>query len=360
VLCQRAFSLLSEENALARAHLTFPQVMAYYAFANDAEATIDSGLQGGKLAREAGYTSLAIGAMGTTAYFMIAAGRLGEAHQLIQQSIHLGTQPGGFILPDVGWPMIWQAEILRERNQLDTAYALVEEAISLCQQTGSFVWSLYLVCAYATLAHICLSRGELDTARFALQQVERVGQNMNQPTYLYFRSLHAIVDQARLWLACGELDHATQWVQERDLVVRHSTPFTREREEVACVRILFATSQPATALQRLEPVLERATIGQRWNHVIEVRLLQALAYQKCGEETQALSVLSEAVRLAEPEGYICCFIDEGAPMAALLSRLQEQRREAGPTPYLDTVLAAFPRHSKTRKRQPKRDKTAVR
>ena len=54
---------------------------------------------------------------------------------------------------------------------------------------------------------------------------------------------------------------------------------TREREEVACVRILLAKQQPALALQRLEPVLQRATAGQRWGHVIEIRLLQALAYQ---------------------------------------------------------------------------------
>src|SRR5206468_9068672 len=99
---------------------------------------------------------------------------------------------------------------------------------------------------------------------------------------------------------------------------------------------------PSLALQRLEPGLQRATTAQRWGHVIEIRLLQALAYQMCHQETQALSALSEAVRLSEPEGYIRSFVDEGAPMAALLSRLQEQRREAGPTPYLDTLLAAFP------------------
>src|SRR5262249_40927822 len=207
--------------------------------------------------------------------------------------------------------------------------ALIEEAIPLCQQTGSFVWSLYLVCAYATLAHICLSRGELDTARSALQQVEHIGQSMNQPTYLYFRSPYAIVDQVRLWLACGELDRAAQWAKELDLAVQHGTPFTSEREEVARVRILLATAEPTAALQRLQPVLERATAGQRWNHVIEIRLLQALAYQMCHEEMQALSVLSEAVRLAEPEGYIRRFVDEGAPMATLLSRLRQQRREAG-------------------------------
>jgi LuxR family maltose regulon positive regulatory protein len=355
-LCQQAFSLLSEGNALARAHLTFPQVVAYYTSANNVMAAIESGLQGSRFAQEAGYTALAISTMGTTVYFMTTVGRLGEAHRLAQRAIHLGTQPEGFMLPDVGWLTLWQAEILREWNQLDAARALVEEAISLCQQAGSFASLVYLVCGYSVLAHICLSLGEVNTARSALQKVECIGQSMNQPIYLYFHSLYTTVDQIRLWLACGELDRAAQWAKELDLLMRRGTPFAHEREEVARVRLLLGTAQPTVALQRLEPVLERAITGQRWNHVIEIRLLQALAHQMCQQETQALDALSEAIRLAEPEGYIRSFVDEGVPMAALLSQLREQQQNDGPTPYLDTLLAAFPKQSKVRKRQPKQAK----
>jgi len=165
---------------------------------------------------------------------------------------------------------------------------------------------------------------------------------MNQPTSLHMRSLFTTVDQVRLWLACGELDRVSRWAEQLEIEKRHGTPFAREREEVARARLFLAKRQSALALQRLESVLQRAIAGQRWGHVIEVRLLQALAYQMDGEETVALSILSEAVHLAEPEGYIRSFVDEGARMAALLSRLRQEQRKAGPTPYLDTVLAAFP------------------
>jgi LuxR family maltose regulon positive regulatory protein len=117
---------------------------------------------------------------------------------------------------------------------------------------------------------------------------------------------------------------------------------------VAQVRILLATLQPTGALQRLEPVLQRAVAGQRWGHVIEIRMLQALAYQMLHQETQALSTLSEAVRLAEPQGYIRSFMDEGAPMEALLYHLRRRDLKSGPTPYLDTLLAAFQQQSRTR------------
>jgi hypothetical protein len=74
------------------------------------------------------------------------------------------------------------------------------------------------------------------------------------------------VDQVRLWLACGELDRALDWAEELDRGERHGTAFAHEREEVACARVLLAGMQPKLALQRLEPVLKRATTGQRWGH----------------------------------------------------------------------------------------------
>jgi ATP/maltotriose-dependent transcriptional regulator MalT len=136
---------------------------------------------------------------------------------------------------------------------------MVKEAISLCEEIASTLSLTFLLHGYAVLLRIYLSRGELEAARSALQQFERTGRGMNQPYYSYIRSLFTTVDQIRLWLACGELDRATCWVKELDLVERHGTPFAREREEVACARVLLAIAQPAVALQRLEPVLVQAT-----------------------------------------------------------------------------------------------------
>jgi LuxR family maltose regulon positive regulatory protein len=257
------------------------------------------------------------------------------------------------MVPAVGWPILLKADLLREWNQLDTALALAEEAISLCKQTTSSISLFYLLCGYAVLLRISLSRGELDTARYALQKFECTSLNIHKDLEDYVRSHFTTVDQVRLWLACGELDRATSWAEVLDIRGLHSTPFAHERAEVARIRLLLAKGQPDLALEHLNPILARATTGQRWNHVIEIRLLQALAYQMRRDTTQALATLSEAVCLAEPEGYIHRFVDEGVEMAILLNKLREQQGKDGPTPYLDTLLAAFPPQSKTRKRQTK-------
>lgn len=354
VLCEQALPLLSLEKGMARALATFPQIISYYtSAANNAMASIEKGLQGSTLAQSRGHTTLAIILMGITAKHMIGAGRLHEAQQLTEQAVQLGGEHGRLILPDVGWPAAIQAELLREWNQLDAALSLAQEALALCQRTQSLGLLVYVVTGYAILLRISLSLGDLEAAFSALQQIERVCMKMNQPFSLYYSSFYTTTDQVRLWLACGDLDRATRWANELDQKERHGTLFAREREEVACARVLLAINQPTLALQRQMPVLQRATTGQRWSHVIETQLLQALAYQMLQQETEALSTLSEAVQAAEPEGYIRTFVDEGAPMAALLSRLREEQHKAGPTPYLDMLLSAFPQQSKERESQPK-------
>jgi len=354
-LCQQALSLLSAENSMLRALVYWAQLRTYYvSSANDAVAAIQSGLQGSILAQKAGDAVEAITIMGLTACFMIGTGQLHQALQLAEQAMQLGMRLGGFVSPEVAWPTAFRAEILREWNELDAAFSVAQEAISLCKQVESMAVLSFLLCAYAILLRISLSRGDLDTARSALQQVEHIGRGMNQSLYIHLCSLFTTVDQIRFWLASGELEQATRWAKELDLRKQQGSLFRREREEVACVRVLLATARPTSALDRLEPVLQRATVAQRWDHVIEIRQLQALAYQMCHEERQALDALSEAVRLAEPEGYIRRFVDEGDPMAALLSRLREKQRSSEPTPYLDTVLAAFPQHNKIHEQQSKR------
>ena len=47
-------------------------------------------------------------------------------------------------------------------------------------------------------------------------------------------------------------------------------------------------------------------------------LAKALDHQARGSQPAALAVLDQALTLAEPEGYVRLFLDEGPPMLALL------------------------------------------
>ena len=72
--------------------------------------------------------------------------------------------------------------------------------------------------------------------------------------------------------------------------------------------------------------------------VIEILLLQALAHHAQGDILLALAPLERALALAEPEGYVRIFVDEGLPMAHLLSAAAGQ----GMMPdYIGKLLAVF-------------------
>ena len=66
-------------------------------------------------------------------------------------------------------------------------------------------------------------------------------------------------------------------------------------------------------------LLDAAERGERTGVVIEILMLQALAQEAQRNVPGALEPLERALALAEPEGYARAFIDEGAPMARLLS-----------------------------------------
>ena len=72
--------------------------------------------------------------------------------------------------------------------------------------------------------------------------------------------------------------------------------------------------------------------------VIQILVLQAVAHQLRGALPAALVPLEHALTLAEPEGYVRTFVDEGAPMAVLLEAAEKRR--IAPS-YVRHLLAAL-------------------
>ena len=68
----------------------------------------------------------------------------------------------------------------------------------------------------------------------------------------------------------------------------------------------------------LERLLQAAEEGERTGSVIEILVLQALVHHAQANIHRALDPLERALTLAEPEGYVRIFVDEGKPMRDLL------------------------------------------
>lgn len=89
------------------------------------------------------------------------------------------------------------------------------------------------------------------------------------------------------------------------------------------------------SLEKLQTGAEKA--GRNGN-LIEILLLRTLANRSLGNVAVATLLLSEALTLAEPEGYIRIFVDLGLPIASVL---REAASQAAAHDYVRRLLKAF-------------------
>ena len=127
------------------------------------------------------------------------------------------------------------------------------------------------------------------------------------------------------------------------MVAGEASPAARRAERLGSARLLIAREEPEAALRLLDGLRDSAPTPRAG---VEALVLAALALQAHGETERATSALAEALALAEPEGYVRTFTDEGAPMASLLSAALEPRRRGlsePPVPprYARKILAAL-------------------
>jgi LuxR family maltose regulon positive regulatory protein len=143
----------------------------------------------------------------------------------------------------------------------------------------------------------------------------------------------------------GRLTEALAWARERGLSPGDDLCYLREFEHITLARVLIARYQSERvdsaiheAMGLLDRLLQAAEAGGRMGSVIEILTLQALAHQAQGNMTPALTLLERALTLAEPEGYVRLFVDEGQPMTLLLR--EAAKRGIAPN-YVSRLRAAF-------------------
>ena len=151
--------------------------------------------------------------------------------------------------------------------------------------------------------------------------------------------------KARVWVSQGRLAAAKAWVAERGLGVEDEIGYLREFEHITMARVLMAQyrlEQDWSALLAAHGLLARlreaAETGQRMGSLIEILVLQALVCQAQRDPAAALEPLARALEMAEPQGYVRLFIDEGPPLADLL-RVAAQKGIA--ETYVEQLLGAL-------------------
>ena len=291
-------------------------------------------LKGDRAAASRAYAeTIAIG--GDSIYTIAATITLGQIQESENQlSLATRTYKRGLNLAgDPPHPIACEAflglaRICYEWNDLDAAQEYGQQCLQLTQQMENVdTFASYGV----FLARLMLAQGDVPGAVVILEEAEEFVHRQN----FGFRMPTVAEAQVLTLLRQGDLAAAATLAQ------KHELPLSQ-------ARIYLAQGDPSAALAVLE-LLRQQMDAKGWkDEQFKIMVLQAVAHyaaaaqaggeQAHAEKAKAVQQLADALTLAEPEGYIRIFVDEGLPMAHLLS--EATARGIMPD-YVSKLLAAF-------------------
>jgi LuxR family maltose regulon positive regulatory protein len=337
----QALDLASESEHLLRGSAAGLLGLAYWT-TGDLETGHRTFAEGVVSLKKAGYLSDALGGTIALADMRIAQGRLHDALRTYEDALQLAKEadephPQAGTRRGTADMYVGLSELHRERNDLEAAMQLLLRSKELGELAG-LPQNRYRWCV--AMARVREAEGDLDAALDLLCEAERLYQGDFFPNV---RPIPAM--KARVWVRQGREGEALGWVRERGISAEDDLSYLHEFEHITLARVLLAQYQSERAdrsiygaLRLLDRLLSAAEDGGRTGSAIEILVVLALAHAARGDTRAALGSLERALRLAQPEGYIRLFVDEGPPMAHLL---REAATRGIMPAYSGALLAAF-------------------
>lgn len=250
-------------------------------------------------------------------------GRLRQAARYYQSMVDLGQQAkDGTSL--VGQGTAGMAGIYLERNDLQAVEIYLEQAMALWGHVG-----------LGNVTIIPAIRARLRGAR-ALQGARGDGSPAVAPGWQALAGAHEAADVALAW--AGVTGGAPAAVRLPLLLV--------EDVQSILARTLLARGEVERALEVADALHATAESGGRAGRMLDVHMIRALAELQRNKgivTSAALDAFEAALALAEPEGYVLYFGEQGPDLAPLLeAAAQDTAASRDLRRYARRLLAAFP------------------
>ncbi|MBB6732157.1 LuxR C-terminal-related transcriptional regulator [Cohnella zeiphila] len=244
--------------------------------------------------------------------------------------------------PFVGYFFASYSELLYERNLLEEAKSFAERAM---ERQDMRPYARIMVRAAISLSQVEQAEGRLDKA---FEHIENAKSMIDSPDRAVFDlKLEAHLVSSKLARAAsGDIG---DWARTCGLKPADAVPFYRIPEYIALARVLEHDHQPDQAEFLLDKLFRLTHKENRLRDKIKVLVKWSMMEHRRGNTEAAIEKLSVALQLAEPNGYVRSFADEGAGMAELLTRYLHMRqhrfiRESNPASllYIKKLLSVLP------------------
>ena len=332
---QHALDLLPASNYVTRGTTTTLLGLAYWSSGDLALAYQTISSSKSLLANDNIATTISIAFV--LADICIAQGRLFDAVRIYQQSLQLVMEHGDPKPQGTAHLYLGLSNVYCEWGNLKEAGQYLLWAEETSEQVTLPDWQFRLCLAKARIKR---AEGKLDAVLDLLNDAERLFYRSPLPDV---RPVAAL--KAQVWISQGRLNECMTWVRDQNLSVNDELSYMHEFEHITLAKLLIAyykndatTVLIEQTIRLIDRLLKAADETGRTGSTIEILILRSLAQQAQGDTSAALISLQQALKLAEPENYVRCFVDEGAAMERLLSEAAGH----GILPdYVDKLLTAF-------------------
>ncbi|MDB5056037.1 MAG: hypothetical protein JWM44_4087 [Bacilli bacterium] len=214
--------------------------------------------------------------------------------------------------PFIGFLYASYSKLLYEWNRLDEAEVYANKVLG---RKDMLPFARILMQIAISSSRIQQTKGNPNRA---LELLEQLKSQIDSPDYELFM-LKIEAEQACLSLQQGSFQYALDWLQRCGLAHTDEVSLNRMAEHLSLARVLAECERIGEAMYLLERLYRLLCKEDRLRDRIKVLILQSLTLHRSGQTEAALDQLETALHLAEPEGYIRSFIDEGPMMAEMLS-----------------------------------------
>jgi LuxR family maltose regulon positive regulatory protein len=193
--------------------------------------------------------------------------------------------------------------------------------------------------SYLMLAKLEQARGNAPKAEDAFQAGEKI---FHTHPFSSRQSAGLIDKIGSYWILQGNPEKVVHLLHQAGISFESvqnqaGISYLQEPEMMLLLRLLLAQGEFDTGLLLAKRLSLQAETGKRTGRLIEIWILQALAYQSKKDIDQALAVLDQALELGQMKGYIRTFLDQGEPMMKLLYQARARKIGSG---YASKLLAA--------------------
>jgi LuxR family maltose regulon positive regulatory protein len=322
-LSERGLTLIAESDVVSRCMAEFTLGYLYYSTSDYAKAE-PALMEACQAARSLGNDFIRQTALGMLGDIQRDRGRLYRAAELYRQALEEAHGS-----PTSARAQMYLADILYEWNDLKAAEDQIAQALKASRYMGNLETEANV---YRVVCHLKLAQGDTAGAQKAMDQIHRIAQENSFDLIRYF----AAACQTELAVAQRNIPLALQSMQLVDERLDLEPDVFNMPMVLLQAKLLLVRGQKREAGVLAAKLYERGEKAGWTAYRIETRLLQALATSSSAE---ALQFLREALKMAQPEGFIRTFVDRGEPMKLLLERLKTEGGEL--RDYVLTLLAAF-------------------